>query len=199
MAATSHIPDYLIITSNNMLQYINKWLSSDEADELFAAALTLQLEQRYVVFSGKQVAMPRLTGWMNDLGISYFYSGQATPPIPWSSELLAIRTRLEAFGGKSLPSVLINLYRGKADSVGWHKDNEKWFRSDPFIVSLSCGAARKFKMRNRTTSESAEYYLGHGDLLVFSDEHVLDWEHTIPKTSEEVGPRANFTFRVIRP
>lgn len=181
-----------------MLKFHPKWLSADEATQLFDMAFKLPLVQRYVNFGGKEIAMPRLTGWCNDLGFGYQYSGQETPVMPWPSELLAVRGRLEAFGGKSLPSALINLYRGRNDSVGWHKDNEKWFKSDPFIVSLSCGATRDFKMRNRATSESVVYSLGHGDLLIFTDEHVLDWEHCVEKLGEEILPRVNFTFRTIK-
>lgn len=181
-----------------MLQFYKSWLSAEEATLLFDMAFALPLEQRYAVFAGKAVPMPRLIGWCNDLGFGYQYSGQVTPVMPWPSELLNIRDRLELFGGKQLPSVLINLYRGRDDSVSWHKDNEKWFKSDPFIVSLTVGAARDFKMRNRSTGESVVYTLGHGDLLIFTDEHVLDWEHSIPKAGQEVGPRVNFTFRTIK-
>jgi alkylated DNA repair dioxygenase AlkB len=196
--AAAHILECQIITSTDMLQYIEKWLSQEDSDNLFATSKGLQLEQRYANFSGKHIAMPRLTGWMNDFGISYYYSGQATLPIPWTTELIIIRDRLEQFLNKPLPSVLINYYRDRNDSVGWHKDNEKWFKSDPFIVSLTCGGTREFRMRNRATGESIVYELGHGDLLVFTDEHVLDWEHTIPKAGHDVAPRINFTFRAIK-
>lgn len=181
-----------------MLQFFKSWLSLEEATDLFDMAKALPLEQRYAVFSGKAVAMPRLIGWCNDFGFGYQYSGQETPIMPWPSLLMATRDRLEQFLNKPLPSVLINYYRDRNDSVGWHKDNEKWFKSDPFIVSLTCGGPREFRMRNRTTGESATYELGHGDLLVFTDEHVLDWEHTIPKAGHEVAPRINFTFRTIK-
>lgn len=181
-----------------MINFQPKWLPQNEADALFDMATKLPLEQRYANFGGKEIAMPRLIGWCNDLGFGYQYSGQETPVMPWPPELVAIRNRLELFCGKTLPSVLINFYRGRNDSVGWHKDNEKWFKSDPFIVSLSCGASREFKMRNRSTGDKANFDLGHGDLLIFTEEHVLDWEHCIDKVGEEVAPRANFTFRTIR-
>lgn len=181
-----------------MLQFHKSWLSADEATQLFDMTLALPLEQRYAVFGGKPVAMPRLIGWCNDLGFGYQYSGQETPIMPWPEQLLSVRDRLQVFSGHALPSVLINLYRDRQDSVGWHKDNEKWFKSDPFIVSLTCGATRDFNMRNRKTNETASFPLGHGDLLIFSNEHVLEWEHCIPKLGEEVLPRVNFTFRTIK-
>ena len=182
-----------------MLDFYSSFLNTVEADQLLQMALTMPLEQRFVNIKGMKFPMPRLTGWCNDLGFPYFYSGQATPPMPWPNELLPIRNRLEQLTGKALQSVLVNLYRDRNDSVSWHKDNEKWFKSDPFIVSLSVGSARKFKLRNKSTQEFANFNLSHGDVLIFTNQHVLEWEHCIEKCGHEVGPRANFTFRVISP
>jgi hypothetical protein len=44
-------------------------------------------------------------------------------------------------------------------------------------------------------SESINYEFGHGDLLIFTNKHVLDLEHTIPKAGHDVAPKVNFTFK----
>lgn len=180
-----------------MIELHKSWIPKDMADLLYDVAHSMPLEQRTIPIYGQQIPMPRLTGWCNDHGFGYAYSKQETPPIPWPNELKVVRDDLESFTGKKLPAVLINLYRHKDDSVGWHKDNEKWFKSEPFIASLTCGETRTFKMRNRISKESASFDLAHGDLLIFTDEHVLEWEHCITKAGKDVRPRVNFTFRTI--
>lgn len=181
-----------------MIQLKTKWLDAKIADALLSETQALPLEQRFLQIKGMSIPMPRLTGWCNDFNFGYRYSGQETPVMAWPLRLHLIRRNLEEVANKKLPAVLINYYRDQNDSVGWHKDNEKWFKNDPFIVSLSCGASRMFKMRNPTTKEKLEVLLGHGDVLIFTEEHVLEWEHTLVKSNEPSLPRANFTFRTIQ-
>lgn len=180
-----------------MISLHRGWLSQKKATQLLELAEILPLEQRSITIAGKKIPMPRLTGWMNDLSLPYYYSGQQTEPIPWHSDVLDVKSKIEALVGRSLNSVLINYYRSGSDSVSWHKDDEKFFKSNPFIVSLSCGATRKFKLRHTDTKTCMDLNLEHGDLLILADEHILDWEHSIPKTKKFVEPRINFTFRII--
>lgn len=180
-----------------MIKLVSGWLTQENTDRLVAELDSLSLDQRAIKIQDREIAMPRLTGWCNDFEFGYRYSGQETPVMPWPTLLKQLRDTLQDQLDKRLPAVLINKYRDGNDSVGWHRDNEEWFRSDPFIVSVSLGATRTFNMRNRTRDQKASFDLANGDLLVFSNEHVLDWEHTIPKTTKPVGVRYNLTFRTI--
>lgn len=177
-----------------MWMLIRKWLPKEEADYYFNLELYPALKQHSVVFSGKSILMPRLTAWCSDDNQGYKYSGQETPSSPWTPELLKLKGKVEEKVQRKLTSVLFNYYRDGNDSVGWHKDDESIFGEEPLIASLSLGETRPFKFRNRGT-DSAALDLQHGDLLIFDKEHVLRWEHTIPKTKIKVGPRLNLTFR----
>jgi alkylated DNA repair dioxygenase AlkB len=93
-------------------------------------------------------------------------------------------------------AVLLNLYRNGQDSMGWHADNEPEI-DQACIASINIGASRKFKIRKtKDHSEKADFILTHGSLLIMKDAQK-DWQHSVPKTKKNIGPRINMTFRRI--
>ncbi|RZA06220.1 MAG: alpha-ketoglutarate-dependent dioxygenase AlkB, partial [Proteobacteria bacterium] len=44
---------------------------------------------------------------------------------------------------------------------------------------------------------SRELVLNHGSLLIMGGEMQHAWEHSVPKTAKDPGPRINLTFRVL--
>ena len=149
---------------------------------------------------GSFVPAPRLTSFHGDEGCRYVYSGIAYEPAPFTPLLLAIRARLRAATRYDFNSVLANLYRDGADSVGWHADDEPELgpsRDDIAIASLSLGAPRRFVLKHRKSGASMAFVLGHGALLVMAGRTQRHYVHALPKTKRAVGPRLNLTFRVI--
>jgi alkylated DNA repair dioxygenase AlkB len=41
------------------------------------------------------------------------------------------------------------------------------------------------------------FALGHGDLIVMGGSCQRTWEHAIPKTARQVGPRVSVQFRPV--
>jgi alkylated DNA repair dioxygenase AlkB len=149
---------------------------------------------------GAFVRAPRLTSFHGDAGCRYVYAGITYEPAPFTELLLAIRARLRAATGCDFNSVLANLYRDGADSVGWHADDEPELgpaRDNIVIASLSLGAARRFVLKHRKSGARHAFELGHGALLVMAGRTQLRYVHALPKTKRGVGPRLNLTFRVI--
>jgi len=178
-----------------MIDHRTDFLSRFGADCAFKVFQTLPFTQREVVVWEKQHKLPRLTCFFDDRGTGYRYSGQETPSEEWTQELLEMREMVENTAGGKFGACLANLYRDGNDTVGWHRDNDHIFGTRMVIASVSLGAERKFRLRHRTTKEKLDFVLGHGDLLIFSDEHVRDWDHCVPRTAKPVGPRINLTFR----
>jgi alkylated DNA repair dioxygenase AlkB len=123
------------------------------------------------------------------------YSGLRLEPAPWTPELCDLRHRLEVRLGRPFNSVLANLYRSGADSIGWHADDEPCFGLNPVIASISLGAARRFLLRHRQRGETREWELTPGSLLVMAGTTQRDWKHSVPKTSRPAGERINLTYR----
>jgi len=157
---------------------------------------TLAWKQEPIKLFGKEVMQPRLTALYGDEGQVYGYSGIEMTPFPWSSELLEIKESVERFTEEKFNVVLCNFYRYGQDSMGWHRDNEPILGKNPTIASVSFGAERVFQVRHYPTkSTKIDIPLSHGSLLVMKGESQHFWEHQIPKTKKEIGPRINLTFR----
>ena len=133
---------------------------------------------------------PRLTAWW---GPAYQYANVSWPSRPLDGEVGVLTNRVMQLAGADYNGVLVNGYRDGQDSMGWHRDNEP--EIDPTsIASLSLGATRTFKIRDRRSRKVFNVELSHGDLLVM--EHLQDvHEHSVPKRKKVSEPRMNFTFR----
>ena len=149
-------------------------------------------EQQFTIF-GRRTPMPRLIAMYGPVG--YRYSGVVHPPQPLTARLEAIRAVVEAATGLPFNSVLANLYRDGRDSVGWHRDSDYAHDDRPAIASVSFGAVRHFKLRERTGPPAAAVDLEPGSLLLMDAGAVARWWHRVPKTSRPIGPRVNLTFR----
>ena len=148
-------------------------------------------EQRFTMY-GREVPMPRLIAMYGPVG--YRYSGVIHPPRPLTPRLDAIRAAVETATGRRFNSVLANLYRDGADSVGWHRDSDYAHGGQPDIASLSFGATRRFELRDQT-GERFAIDLEPGSLLLMEGDAIARWWHRIPKTTRPVGPRVNLTYR----
>lgn len=147
---------------------------------------------------GREVASPRLSCWIGDAGAAYVYSGTRFEPRPWPPGLPALREELSAISGERFNSVLANLYRDGADSMGWHSDDEPELGPRPVIASLSLGATRRFLLKHRRQAgPRLALDLSAGSLLLMRGETQAHYRHALPKTRRAVGERINLTFRRI--
>jgi len=153
-------------------------------------------QQRSVKVYDREVAQPRLTAWYSDF--SYDYSGIHWDPQPMTQLLDSLSREISRLCGAPFNGVLLNLYRSGYDSIGMHSDNEVEFGYDPTIASLSLGGTRDFIFQRKDKSvPSFKIPLTHGSLLIMSGSTQRYWNHGINKTTKEVQPRINLTFRNI--
>ncbi|MBK8394571.1 MAG: alpha-ketoglutarate-dependent dioxygenase AlkB [Leptospiraceae bacterium] len=155
-------------------------------------------QQDKIWMYNKYIDIPRLNAWYGEAGKNYSYSGIPMKPNPWLPQLLEIKEKIEKVAKVNFTSVLINLYRDGKDSVDWHSDDEIELGNNPVIGSVSFGANRFFKLRhlqNKVLKKDIE--LSHGSFLLMQKDTQHFWEHKIPKTTKQVKPRINLTFRVI--
>lgn len=110
----------------------------------------------------------------------------------------------------------VNLYIDGADSIGWHRDDEKMFdgvAQDCRIASLSLGATRSFQIALADELSKRDDQpipllqtvtavdLHSGDICAMEGLFQKHYLHSVPKLldpSRNVGPRINLTFRWIR-
>lgn len=163
----------------------------------------LPLAPESLVIFGKAVETPRLVSFHGDPHARYGYSGRVFDPKAWTPFLSTMRDRVQEVTGTRFDCVLVNHYRDGKDAMGWHADDEPELGPsaprDVLIASLSLGAMRRFVLRHRRrTKDKRALELGEGNLLVMGGATQHRWQHCVPRTAKQVGPRMNLTFRLVR-
>lgn len=180
--------------------FFPEFFQPNESDQIFLKLFNqTNWRQEKIRVYGKHLDLPRLTAWYGDPGKAYSYSGISMLPDSWTENLLKIKQRVDAAAGVRFNSVLLSLYRTGEDSLSWHQDDEPELGEDPVIASLSFGGTRSFQFKHKARKElnRLSIDLTHGSLLIMKGPTQRFWVHQVPKTSQQVRPRINLTFRVI--
>jgi len=146
---------------------------------------------------GKTHVTKRQTAWYGDRDYLYTYSGVGRRALPWTAELLELKTLVENACGHTFNSCLLNLYHSGAEGMGWHSDDEAELGPEPAIASLSLGAERRFAFRHKTLKTDVQILLGNGSLLLMQGKCQSHWHHSLPKALRVKTARINLTFRKI--
>src|SRR5690606_37562401 len=144
---------------------------------------------------GKHHITKRKIAWYGDSDYEYSYSNTAKRALPWTKQLLEIKSVIEKITNISYNSCLLNLYHSGDEGVSWHSDNEKALGPEPAIASVSLGAERKFVLKHKATKESVSIQLESGSLLLMKGLTQAHWLHSLPKTKKVPDMRINLTFR----
>jgi alkylated DNA repair dioxygenase AlkB len=179
--------------------FYRDFFQEKEADIFFEILLNeIDWKQEKMKLYGKEIDLPRKTAWYGDEDKSYKFSGIQLTPKPWTPTLQNIKEQIEKVASVYFNSVLLNLYRDGKDGISWHTDAEPELGENPVIGSVSLGGTRKFKFRHKhDKSLKQEIELTHGSFLLMAGETQHFWQHEVPKTTKEVQPRINLTFREI--
>ena len=189
-----------LISQDGRLSLVKHFLPPQDAHNYFQLLLNhIDWRQEHYTIYGKSVTAPRLVAWYGDPKAAYTYSGVTHVPLPWSSPLKRLKSKIEILTNESFNSVLLNLYRNGQDSMGWHADQEKELGINPCIASLSLGEERLFKLRHNDSNQSIDINLPSGSLLIMAGELQHYWKHSVPKTKKLKSARINLTFRKILP
>lgn len=189
-----------ILSIDGEVIFYENFFSHNESDELFAELFSsTKWQQETIQMFGKFIPLPRLTAWYGDEGKSYTYSGIEQHPESWTPILSRIKERVEETAEITFNSVLLNLYRDGKDSVSWHSDDEPELGQNPIIASVSFGSIRRFKFKHKhDQKQKADIDLTPGSLLLMKGETQHYWLHQVAKTTKDVTPRINLTFRIIK-
>ena len=174
-----HLPD-------TELKLWEQFFSKDQSDHYFKTLIaSTPWKQRTRKMYDRILPDPRLTA---------YYGGPKG--LEWTPMLLDIRSKVEAECGIAFNRVLLNYYRDGNDSVSWHSDTLPSSGRHHAIASVTFGETRVFKVRRKDDKKwQIEIPLTHGSFLLMGETMQDHYEHHIPKTSRNIGPRINLTFR----
>ncbi len=164
------------------------WLAAaDELFEVLHREVPWHAERRQMYDS--VVDVPRLT--------KFYAEGDALPHPMLVTVCEALSDHYEAELGERFVSAGLCLYRDGRDSVAWHGDRIGRSKdTDTMVAILSLGSARPLLLRPRDGGGAGlRLPLGHGDLVVMGGSCQRTWDHAIPKTARDVGPRISVQLR----
>ena len=191
-------PDFNWLPTDGTVNYYGKILTKEEAD-FFYLKLFEEIEWKNdeAVIFGKKILTKRKVAWHGDQDFTYTYSKSTKTALPWSEELLILKTKIEEKTGEKFNSCLLNLYHDGGEGMAYHSDAEKDLKKNGAIASLTLGAERKFSFKHKTSGEKIDLFLEHGSLLIMKDQTQTYWLHRLPPTKKITTPRINLTFRMI--
>ena len=180
------------------VNYYGKLWRQEQADFHLKRLLeTIEWRNDEVMLFGKKIITKRKVAWYGDKPYEYTYSKTTKQALPWTQELLELKTRIEEASGETFNSCLLNLYHSGDEGMGWHSDDEADLKKNGPIASVSFGAKRKFVFKHKKNKEKVELFLEHGSLLIMKDTTQTFWLHTLPPSKKIITQRVNLTFRSI--
>jgi len=186
------------LPKDGVVQYFGKLFSNDEANQFFNCLMnTINWKNDQAIIYGKLIITKRKVAWYGDNAFDYTYSNSTKKALPWTTELLLLKSIIEEKTGETFNSCLLNLYHNGDEGMAWHSDGEKALKKNGAIGSLSFGAERKFSLKHKATKETVSLLLEHGSLLLMKDTTQSHWLHRLPPTKLVSKPRINLTFRTI--
>lgn len=180
------------------VHYFGKILDNQKAHHYFEALMnTIEWKNDEAVIFGRLIVTKRKVAWYGDIPFEYTYSNKTKIALPWTKELLELKTLVQAQTGESFNSCLLNLYHNGNEGMAWHSDGEKDLKKNGTIASLSFGATRKFLFKHKKTKETTSVVLESGSLITMGGKTQTDWLHRLPLSKHVKTPRINLTFRTI--
>jgi alkylated DNA repair dioxygenase AlkB len=191
-------PELNLLPYDGTVNYFGKVFSQPEANYYLESLLqTIEWKNDEAIIFGKRIITKRKVAWYGDQDFEYTYSNTTKRALPWTPDLLALKTITEKISGERFNSCLLNLYHNGNEGMAWHSDGEKDLKKNGAIGSLTFGAERKFSFKHKQTKETVSIILEHGSLLVMKDSTQTYWLHRLPPTKLVSKPRVNLTFRTI--
>ena len=187
-----------ILPKDGTVNYYGKIFSLPDANQYLNNLLNgIEWKNDEAFILGKLIITKRKVAWYADTDFEYTYSNITKRAIPFTKELLQLKSIIELKTGEQFNSCLLNLYHTGEEGMAWHSDAEKDLKKNGAIGSLSFGAERKFFFKHKETKETVSVILEHGSLLVMKDATQTNWLHRLPPTKKTTKPRVNLTFRTI--
>jgi len=193
-------PDSLlnILPKDGKVNYHGKLFSSQQANHYLERLLNnIEWKNDQAIIFGKLITTKRKVAWYGDMEFEYSYSNITKLALPWTEELIALKSIVQEKSKETFNSCLLNLYHSGEEGMAWHSDAEKDLKKHGAIGSLSFGAERKFAFKHKKTKETVSIVLEHGSFLVMKESTQDNWLHRLPPTKLISQPRINLTFRSI--
>ena len=156
-----------------------------------------------IVMFGKEIDTPR---YQMSYERNYRFSGSDHEAKPLPAELEPLRRWANSSPyalEHAFDQIFVNWYQDGRHYIGPHSDDETQIVPSSPIASISLGATRTFRIREKKTKRiAADIAVDHGSFCVMGGEMQRRYTHEIVKLTDKraklVGKRINITFRQFR-
>jgi alkylated DNA repair dioxygenase AlkB len=191
-------PAVNLLPHGGIVNYYGSVMEHDNAISYYDTLFNkIEWKNDEAVIFNKHIITKRKAAWYGDSNYAYTYSNTTKYALPWTKDLLELKTLAESLSQASYNSCLLNLYHSGDEGMAWHSDDEKTLAKNGAIASMSFGAERKFSFKHKQTGETVSLVLEDGSLLVMKGTTQINWLHRLPPTKKIHHPRINLTFRTI--
>jgi alkylated DNA repair dioxygenase AlkB len=191
-----------IQTPDSWLATWDNFVSLERQAELIPKLLALPLTHRpAMMLYGKEVHANRDIGFFSDDSSGYSYTGQISQAQGLTPELRyildAVNQSFKVISGRDVAfnGVLVNLYNDGNEYIGAHSDREYSLLDGGYILALSFGAERIFRVRSKTTKDRWDIIAKSGQLLCMAGKFQAEFTHEVPVMKKVTQPRISLTFR----
>ena len=170
-------------------------LNKDQYQELWRSH---PIEKHEIFIFNKYHKVPR---WQQAYGKNYQFSGNEAKALPITEQLqkyIDWANTNEIMQGRSggLNGILINWYETGEHYIGWHSDDESQLENGAPIYTISLGAKRTFKVREKRNKKNVtNYELENGDFFIMGGEFQKYYQHHLPKRIKCKDSRISITIR----
>jgi len=153
-----------------------------------------------VFLYGEWRSQRRCVGFFSDESYGYFYSNQCARSQKLSPALKTLLAAINDDYGASFNGMLINHYRDGTDKISYHADDEKALDPQTGVVTLTWGAERIFRLREKVPKRAGRILhnavtkSGYA-LQMRGERFQKDLTHEIPEQKKVLGGRFSITFR----
>ena len=100
-----------LLPKDGIVNYYGKLFLQQEANHYFNNLLTdIEWKNDEAFIMGKLIITKRKAAWYGDSAFEYSYSNRTKIALPWTKELLTLKSKIEIETGESFNSCLLNLY-----------------------------------------------------------------------------------------
>ena len=144
---------------------------------------------------GKDCIQHRSIGFFSDTSIGYYYSGKLAKSQKLTTSLQELLDLVNQKFSANFNGILINKYLDGNDYIGKHSDDESNL-SNIGVVSVSFGAVRKFRIRNKLTNKIMLDIPTNPNVIIhMGGDFQKEFTHEIPIEKKIKEVRYSFTFR----
>ena len=153
------------------------------------------IEKPKIIVYGKVCHQNRNIGFFSNFSIGYKYSNKLQKSNKLTPALNELLEQINKKFNSDFNGILINKYDNGTQYIGSHSDDENGL-GNIGILSLSYGAERNFRIRNKKDRKIVENIKTKDDeIILMEGDFQKEFMHEIPIQKKVTNIRYSFTFR----